>query len=290
MSPKLKNNPHVFALITILCWSLAYVFTRMTLVYFSPLSLGLLRYVVASAVLLALVLVLKIAPPKRRDMPSFIVAGACGFFFYMIFFNLGTVTVTAATSSIIIATSPIITAFLARFFLGEQLQPRQWIAILISFGGVLYLTLADGFLSVNVGILWLLLAAVVLSVYNLIQRRLTSRYSSLQSSIYAIFWGTAMLFIFTPQAVRDVAAAPPIQLVYIIIMGVFSSALAYLAWSKALALAENTSQVGNYMFLNPFTTALLGFVALGEKIEMTTIIGGVGILLGVFIFNYGKTK
>ena len=82
--------------------------------------------------------------------------------------------------------------------------------------------------------------------------------------------------------------APPIQWVYVLILGVFSSAIAYVAWTKALSLAEKTSQVSNYMFLTPFLTSILGFLIAGEIPEQSTVIGGIIILAGVFLFNYGE--
>jgi drug/metabolite transporter (DMT)-like permease len=71
------------------------------------------------------------------------------------------------------------------------------------------------------------------------------------------------------------------------VLGVFSSAIAYVAWSRAFALATSTSSVSNYMFVTPFLTGLLGFLIAGEKIELSIVIGGVVILLGLVIFNFG---
>ncbi|MGI5935748.1 MAG: hypothetical protein ACOX7I_02935 [Oscillospiraceae bacterium] len=43
-----KDSFHPYAAVTILFWSLAYVLTRLALNYFSPFSLGFLRYLLAS--------------------------------------------------------------------------------------------------------------------------------------------------------------------------------------------------------------------------------------------------
>ncbi|WP_207706694.1 DMT family transporter [Acetobacterium tundrae] len=66
------------------------------------------------------------------------------------------------------------------------------------------------------------------------------------------------------QSVNQVIMAPPMQWVYVLILGVFSSAIAYVAWTKALSVAEKTSQVSNNMFLTPFLTSVLGFLIAGE--------------------------
>ena len=61
-------------------------------------------------------------PPRRTDLIWFLVSGGVGFFLYMIAFNQGQATVTAATGSVVIATVPVITALLARFLYRENLH------------------------------------------------------------------------------------------------------------------------------------------------------------------------
>ena len=285
---KLKNNFHIFAMITIIFWSLAYVLTRLSLQYFTPFSLGFLRYFVASCTLIIVWVLTRMKLPQRMDLPYFILAGALGFFFYMIAFNLGQKTVTASTGSIVIATVPLLTAFIARFVYREKMSLVQWVALIIEFAGVAVLTLINGILSFNIGLVWLFLAALALSLYNLLQRRLTKKYTALQTSAFSIFFGTILLAVFLPVSVRQITYAPPIQWVYLVILGVFSSAIAYVSWSKAFAKAEKTSQVSNYMFVTPFLTSLFGFLMADEIPELSTLVGGGIILFGVFVFNFGE--
>lgn len=285
---KIKNNYHIYAMITIIFWSLAYVLTRLSLQYFTPFSLGFLRYFVASCTLIIVWAFTRMKLPQRKDLPYFVVAGALGFFFYMIAFNLGQKTVTASTGSIVIATVPLLTAFIARFVYKEKLSFVQWLALIIEFAGVAVLTLMNGILSFNIGLVWLFLAALALSLYNLLQRRLTKKYSALQTSAFSIFFGTILLAVFLPASVKQVFNAPPLQWGYLVILGVFSSAIAYVSWSKAFAKAEKTSQVSNYMFITPFLTSLLGYLLADEIPELSTLVGGGIILLGVFVFNFGE--
>lgn len=284
---KLKNSFHIYAMITIVFWSLAYVLTRLTLQYFTAFSLGFLRYFIASCTLVIVAILIKIEFPRKADLPWFMLSGAVGFFLYMITFNKGQETVTASTGSVVIATVPVITALLARFIYKEKLSNFQWIAIAIEFAGVSLLTLMNGVFSINIGLLWLFLAALALSIYNLLQRKLTKTYTALQTSAFSIFFGTILLAVFLPASIREVSHAPAIQLFYISVLGIFSSAIAYAAWSRALAKAKQTSQVSNYMFITPFLTSVLGFLIAGEIPDQSTLVGGTIILLGVFVFNFG---
>lgn len=284
---KLRDSFHPYAITTIVFWSLAYVLTRLALQYFSAFSLGFLRYFAASCTLVIVAILTKMKLPHKADLPWFLAAGAVGFFFYMITFNKGEETVTASTGSVVITTVPVITALLARFVYKEKLYGFQWAAIVIEFVGVFVLTLMDGVFSINIGLLWLFLAALSLSIYNLLQRKLTKAYTALQTSAFSIFFGTILLAVFLPDSVKEVSYAPDIQLVYIAVLGIFSSAIAYVAWSKAFAKAKQTSQVSNYMFVTPFLTSILGILIADEVPGRATLLGGIIIILGVLVFNFG---
>ena len=276
-----------YALATVFCWALAFVFTRMTLSYFSAASLGFLRYLVASAALIVIAIVTKMKPPKVVDWPLFLVSGFFGFFLYMIVFNKGLSSVPAATASVVNATVPVVTALIAGVVYQEKVQGFQWASVVVELVGVVVLTAMSGGLTQSGGLMWLFLAALSLSTYNILQRKLTKKYSAMQASTYSIFARTLMLAIFSPMAFRELAAAPAIQYAYVILLGVFPSAIAYVSWSVAFSKAERTSQVSNYTVLTLFFTSLLGIVVLGETPNTATLVGGGITLAGVLLFNYG---
>lgn len=281
----MKKNYHFYAIITIIFWAMAFVFTRLALQYFDVYTLSFLRYLSASLTLLVIICFMKINKPKKEDFITYLLSGCIGFFIYVILFTKGTGMVTSATGSIVIAMVPVFTAFLASFFYKEKLKTYQWFAIGIEFVGILVLTLMSGTFSINEGVLWLLVAALCLATYNLLQRKLTKKYSAIEASTYSIFVGTLFLCIFLPSSIEPTIHAPIKHIIYVLILGVFSSALAYIAWAKAISMAEKTTYVSNYMFVTPFLTTILGFVMMGEIPDKATILGGIIILIGLFIFN-----
>ena len=282
-----KDSYHPYAALTIVCWSMAFVFTRLALKSFDVYALGLLRYLAASIVAAAVAAAVRMPWPAWRDVPLFLISGATGFGLYMIVFNLGNSTVSAATGAVMLATAPIITAVIARIFLGERLRGVQYAAIFVSFSGVVVLTVLRGGFRADGGIGFLLLAALLISLYNFLQRRLTRDYSPLHATLISIFFGTAMLLPFAPGAVRQAAAAPPEAFFYVAMLGVFSSVIAYIAWGQALKIAPNASAVSNYMFITPFLTTLLGLWLAGEPLEASTLAGGLLIIAGLVVFRFG---
>lgn len=283
---KKPRSWHFYAQITIILWAGAYVFTKVALAHFSPPSLGFLRCLTASAALLLIMLIKREAFPPLREMPRFVLSGALGFSVYLVLFNQGAGYLTAAASCLIISTSPILTAFGAAALFGERLSPVAWGAMALEFAGLLVLTLWNGVFSVNQGILWMLGAAAAISAYNLIQRRYARRYTPLQITTLSFCAGTVMLGIWLPEAAVETLTAPMNQLLVVLFLGLGPSALAYLAWAKALAMAEKTGAVANYMFLTPFLALVLGYAVIAETPDAGTVIGGVIILAGLMLFNF----
>jgi drug/metabolite transporter (DMT)-like permease len=208
----------------------------------------------------------------------------------MVVFNLGNDLVTSATSSVMLAVTPVLTALLARLFYRERLKVRQWTAVAVEFSGILILTLWHGALAINEGVLWLMAAVICISLYNIIQRKLTKEYSSLQSSVYSIFCGTLLLCFFLPQGIAEAKTADAENWLYVVLLGVFPSAVAYVTWSAAFQRAPRTSDVSNYMFITPFLSGLAGFLINGETPDISTILGGAVILSGVALFNCRPTR
>jgi drug/metabolite transporter (DMT)-like permease len=287
---KHTSSSQLFAFGTVVLWASAFVFTKVALTYFTSASLGVLRYLSASVVLLIIAAVKKIGLPQVKDIPKFFLSGAMGFTLYMVTFNKGSETLSSATGSIIIATVPVMTALFARFLFKERIKILGWVAIAIEFSGILILTLWNGVVSINSGIFWMFGAALLLSGYNLTQRQYSKKYTALQSTAYSIFAGTLLLLFFLPEAVPQIINAPLNQVLIIIYLGIFPSAIAYVWWTKALSIAKSTSAVTNYMFVTPLLSMILGYLVIIEVPNISTCLGGAVILLGLILFSIVNKK
>lgn len=152
------------------------------------------------------------------------------------------------------------------------------------------MTLWDGSLSISKGIFWMLAAAILISMYNTIQRSLTKMFEPLLVTSYSFFSGTILLAPFLPEAVVQIRNASIFQIWLVIFLGAFPSAIAYLFWAKALALAPRTSNVSNYMFLTPFFALLLEYVVINDLPGIATFIGGGAIMASLIVFLWASRK
>ncbi|MCL2000259.1 MAG: DMT family transporter [Planctomycetes bacterium] len=283
MNYRATHNHYAFAAVAL--WSSSYPLTRIIAPYFSAPALGLVRCLMASVVLAAVMSGQGLMRPVRSDLRRFILPGLTGFSLYLIFFNQGQSTLGPTASCIIISTSPIITALMARALFGERLSWLRWLAIGIAFCGILVMTLWDGILTVNQGFFWVQAAAISISCYHILQRRLAGLTGPMQATAYSCFTGAVPLLFFVPAAIHQIALAPGWATAMALYMGVFPTAAGYLCWIKALGLAEKTSQVANYMFLTPFLALLLECAIIAQAPDAGALFGGGIILAGLALFS-----
>ena len=181
------------------------------------------------------------------------------------------------------------TSVVSTFLYNEKIKLLGWIAILIEFVGIIVLSLWQGTLSFNFGIIWTLCAAVVFCIYNVYQRKLSSLgYRSNEIVTYSMICGTILLLFFLPKGITELTTASFSQIGVLLLLGIFSSGIAYVLWGKALSIAEKTSDVTNFMFVTPLLSTILGFLFLKEIPSIGTLIGGAMILIGLVLFQFSK--
>lgn len=285
MNSKTKMN--LMASCTILLWASAFPMTKIAVSHFSSNALAFLRCSMAAIFLIVVGRLNHIGGVHRKkDILWFILSGGTGFALYMVTFNTGIKTITSATSSLIIALTPIFTAAMASKLYHETIRPFGWCMIGLAFSGVAVLLLWKGVLSINVGMLWTIAAAVVLSIYNIVNRKLSFMgYTALEIVTYSIACGVFLLLGFSFQGISQMATANPGEIFSVIYLGVMPSATAYFLWGKAMSLSEKTSEVTNYMFITPLISTIMGFIMLHEVPNAGTFIGGAIIISSVVLFS-----
>lgn len=281
-----KKKTFLLSFLTVFLWASAFPLTKVAQQQFTSYSLGFLRCSAAAIFLIIIGKLCKIRMPQKKHIPFFFLSGGLGFTMYMITFNTGILTLTSATSSIIIAITPILTAIVATKLYDEKIKPIGWAAIFSAFLGVLILLLWEGVFSINIGLVWTLGASIVFCGYNIMTRKLGAMgYTALEIVTYSMICGAILLGFWSVQGFRQLAQASPSHIIALLYLGAFPSALAYFMWGKAMTFAERTSEVTNFMFVTPLLSTLMGFVILHEVPNAGTFIGGAIIIISIVVFN-----
>ena len=285
-----KATMHICAILTVCLWSLGYILTKVAVMHFSPEALSFLRYFISAVTLLTFAVIKKMKFPKLREIPLFFFGGAVGFSIYVYVLNIGAKTLEASTVSFIISAAPVLTALLARFILKEKIGIFGWLSVLCAFTGIGIITYFNGGLNFSSGVIYIIFCFILISIYNIYQRKLLTRYSPLEITTYCIISAAIMLSIFAPQSFPELIKAEPVGIIAVIILGVLCACVAYLLWAHALSKAEKTSEVTNYMFVTPVLTTILGFILINESPHFTVYIGGSLVIIGIILINNKRSK
>ena len=288
-----KKRVVAYSLFTIFLWASAYPLTKIAQTHFTPIPISFIRSFIAGFFMLAIGRMHGMQLPKKKHIPLFLASGALGYVIYTVAMNIGLMTLPSATCSLLVATSPIMTAIIASKVYDEKIDLVSWIAIFIAFAGVAILLLWDsgGQFTIDAAMLWMLLSAASWAGYNIMTRKLVALgYTSAQITCFSMIAAAFWLCFWSADGFRETYTAEWIHILALLYLAIISNALGCILWGKAMAYAEKTSEVANFMFLSPLLSALMSFILLREVPGMGTFIGGTVIIGGLLLFNLKGQK
>ncbi|CAN5821096.1 DMT family transporter [soil metagenome] len=275
----------IFLGLTIVFWASAFAGIRAGLEEYGPGHVALVRLLVASLVLLVYAVASRMPLPEARDLPVVALGGFLAFAVYHVTLNYGEMTVTAGPASLLVNTAPIFTALLATTFLGERLRAVGWAGMVVSFAGAALIALGEGGgLRFAPGAFIILIAAVAVSIYFVIQKPYLRKYGSLNFTAYAMWAGTLFALVFLPGLAEEVRAAPLDATLALIYLGIFPTAIAYVTYAYVFSQLPASRGV-SFLYLVGPTAFFIAWIWLGEVPSLLSFVGAGIVLTGVVIVN-----
>jgi drug/metabolite transporter (DMT)-like permease len=269
--------------ITVLAWASAFVVIRYAAHDIRPGALALGRLLVASVALSAMMIGRKLVRMNAREWALTAVVGVAWFAVYSVALNAGEQHVDAGTAAMLIQFAPILIGVLAGLLLGEGFPRMLVIGGSVAFAGTLIIGIATSTGKADlIGVLLVLLSATTYSIALVAQKVVLRRVSALQVTWLGCLIGTIACLPFAGQLVQDLAAAPALQIVGVVYLGLVPSALAFSTWAYALQ-HTTAGKLGVTTFVVPPITILLGWLFLDEVPPLLAIVGGALSLVGVAI-------
>jgi len=278
-------------------WGGMYVVSKHVLAYVPPMTLVVMRFVIA-AVVLGLVLWLSKSQQKvpRLQGKQVMLYGLIGYTLSIGAQFIGTKLSSAHMGAVITSASPAFIVLFAAWLLKERIRLGKLLSLLGATAGVLVLIGTDAGMeagsSVLTGNLFLVLAAVTWALYSVMGKRLTTTYPALTIS----FWATVAGVVFTlPIAGWEVAVegftwpTDPLLWLGIIYLGVVSTAVAFFLWTKGFELMD-AGTAGLYFFVQPIFGSLLGWLLLDEHLTFSFLLGSLLIFASVAFSMWSESR
>ena len=279
-------------------WGLQAVMMKLLLTQYSAITVVMMRctLMVICYFLVVYAANRRIALPTKKQLKILAIMGFCCIPINNIVQFEGLRYTTAIHCTLLGATVPAITAFLAYFILKERLNLIQWLGILISFSGVLCM-MSKGDLSAitsqgfNFGDILVLISEVGWSLYIIFGRKVMQELSPIVTSAWASLCGTLMTVPYALFSGELSFSMPSLQqLGALFFVVVCSGVLATIIWNFGVSTA-GAGRSSIFSNITPFTGLIFGNLILNEAFTLFDIIGMVLVSVGVYIIlnlNYPK--
>ncbi len=292
--PKARIIPTLSALFTVTVWGATFVFTKIALTEVSPATIVWIRFGIGLLILGAAVLARRqFALPDPGDLAMLALLGFIGVTFHQWLQATGLQTTRATNTAWIVATIPVFTALLGWLFLKEKMGWMRVGGIAIAAFGVLLIVSNGNLASLftggfgATGDLLILISSLNWAVYTIISRRELARHPAARMMFYVMLFGwlftCAWIFSVGP-GLDEIPALTSKGWTAILMLGIFGSGLAYIAWYDALREIP-ASQLGVFINIEPLVTTVLAAMMINEPITAITLLGGAIIIFGVWLVN-----
>ena len=283
-------SDHIQIIIVMFLWAACFPLIVLGLSEAPHLTFAALRAVLAGVVLLIPALLLRRRMPKGWRIWGSLAAigfgattlGFIGMFHAAEFVSPGVATVIANTQ-------PLMAAVLAHFYLDERLGACGKAGLSLGFVGIILIAApaltSDAASNYQVGIAYIILAAVGITFSNVLIRRMAGTLDPLVAMGWQLVLGSIPLAVIAIATEQVTAINWSGRFVFSLIsLSVFGTALVYWMWCMVLRNLE-LNRANAYSFLIPIFGLTMGVGFYGERLEWFAIIGVALALLGIILVN-----
>ena len=274
----------VVAIIATINVSFAAIFIRLSVSSF--LIIAFYRLLFSTILLLPLIMIkdnfreLKVL--IKKEIKFIIIIGvALGLHFGL--WNLSLEYTSVGNSVFLVNMSPIIVAIFSHIFLKERLKWVQWAGVIISIIGSFIITFRDLTSSFSwIGSLLALIGAFFLAIYLVGGRKLRIKYGVISYVFLVYLTATFSLLIINLLYQGSILIISVYDFIYIILLAIISTIFGHTLYNYALGKIS-ASVISIILLGEPVISTLLAIIILSEIPTIELLIGGILILVGIFL-------
>lgn len=282
-------------ILAMIFWSFSFIWTKVAIESFLPVTLVTLRLIIASILLFTYAKATKKFQYVRlKDLKWFILLAFFEPYLYYMGETYSLTLLNPTLVAVIIATIPLFAPIVAFIMLGEKVSKMNILGIIISLLGVLLVIYSPGMgLDGSVwGILLVFLAVFAAVFYAATLRKISSYYKTVNIIFYQSLIGLA--FFIPTFLVTDLSSIETLKISYksmeaLLMLAIFASVLAFVLFAGVVRKV-GVAKTNVFVNLIPVFTAIFSYLIFNQYLTYNQWIGIAIVVSGLFVSQLGKKK
>lgn len=290
---------YILLVLCVLFWSGNFIIGRYVHEDISPLTLALFRWLGVTILVLPVLIksYKKIFLSLKHNFLILFTLSLLGITVFNTILYVGLQKTTATNALLINSSIPVLILIFSFFILKINIKTKQFIGIIFSTCGVIYLIIKGDFstlrhLELNMGDLWVIFSSLTWALYSVMVRFKPKDLSDMEFFTTIVYIGTFILFIVYSldgnRLSQDIGLVKQYYLVFIYI-SLFTSVLSFYFWHKGIHLI-GANKTGQFTHLMPIFGSILAYIFLNEHLHFFHIIGAILIALGIYLSLFNNAN
>ncbi len=288
---------YVQTAVALVVFASAYALIRIALTELPPLTVGALRFILASALIVPLTVIHYRGDNSgiaRRDLPILVALSISQIFMPNLLQNIGLEYTTASVSSVLQSTTPVFTLMLSLAFLKENFGWREISGVIVGMTGVILLStggnLANLAGSMFLGNVLQVGVAASYAVSGIVGKVLLKKYQPMLVVTLTFLIGGGLLTSFAVVFERNQwPASLSNEVIVALLLLSFLYCLGLVSWYDVLRRTK-VFRLYVILFAMPILAVLISVIVLAESFTVLDVVFSGLTLIGVGITQLGKTR
>jgi len=286
---------YISIILAMIFWSFSFIWTRVAIHSFQPMTLITLRLIIASLLLFGVMkLSGKFQKLRRKDFKWFILLAFFEPFLYYVGETFGLTMVESTLAAVIISTIPLFAPLLAFLILRERIGMATIIGIVVSLIGVFFVIYepTGGFKANLWGVALMFMAVFSAICYATVLRKIPTYYNNMSVIFYQSLLGLIFFiptFFLTDFSTIQTLKVSSESLLALVMLAVFASVIAFVLFAGAVRQVGVT-RTNVFVNLIPVFTAILSWLILDEILTTSKWTGIAIVVTGLFVSQLNKYR
>ncbi len=264
----------------------------------SPEGLTIMRMLFACVLFWITSLFMKQEKVPLKDLGLMLICGLCGIAFNQSLFIAGLSRTSPIDASIIATAGPIYVMLLAALILKEPITRQKTVGVLVGAAGavtlIIFFAQSTGQNSDLKGDLMVVSSGFIYSIYVVLSRPLSQKYSAVTIMKWMFLFSTIVLLPFMYKNIASTPAFHTIQADWKALSGIAfvllgATYIPYLMIPMALKRLRPTT-VSMYNYMQPIVASLIAISVGQDSFSVGTILSAALVFSGVYLVTQSKSR